>query len=194
MKTMTKKINGVVLAVLIGFLTYGVCIADEPNGIGEPIPIAPIGIVNTAEPTYEWTAVPGATTYCLLVEDIDGVPLYLAWYTDEEAGCMNGEEFCSVTPHERVDGGAWAVLPCAAEGCGQWSTAMPFASECMGDTQRWTAMTPEECRRRCRRIQAMCNQYCDRNFPYPSQEHRECLRQCANKFAVCLRKHCRPKP
>lgn len=182
MKTMTRKIIGIVQAGLLCFLTCGICTADELNGIGEAIPIAPFGAIDITTPTFEWTSVPGATMYCLLVEDIEGVPLYLAWYTDEEAGCMLDEESCSVTPPNVVDGDVWYVLPCSDEECGQWSQSLSFGciSSYAGD---YVGIMDPECIKKCSNQHSNCISGCLK--VQTRQPRLFCTKVCNNARNQC---------
>jgi len=168
MKTITKGIIGIVLIVMVGFFGWGVCKAEEESALGEAIPVAPFGAIDITTPTFEWTSVPGATMYCLLIEDIEAVPVYLAWYTDEEAGCAADDaEVCAVTPSHIVHGDAWSVLATTAEDYGQWSALMPFA---VRNTDTNTTSADQGC--------------CDRSSP--SKAMSQCEMTCYTDSQRCF--------
>lgn len=120
------KIIGILLVGLLGFLGCSDS-DDDTSTIGEATPVAPFGIIETPTPTYEWTPVPGATRYLLLVEDIDEAPVIEEWYTAEEGEYASEEGLCSVTPDVNVTGNTWKVLACAGEECGLWSDGLQFS-------------------------------------------------------------------
>jgi len=190
MKTMAKMIIGIMQAVLIGFLICGVCMAGDQYLDDEAIPISPYGVIDTAIPTYEWTSVPGATMYCLLVENIDGVPLYLAWYTDEEAGCKDDEEYCSVTTEYFVDEGVWSVLPCSADLCGHWSELAPVELAWRDDTYARTGAW-EDCEAKCHQQKVACDSGCASVGTKWIMQH--CPRGCTLALYKCMQQ-CGPMP
>ena len=127
-----KKIIGI---LLIGFLGFLGCSGDDGTSTftGEAIPVAPFGNISNETPTYEWTFVPGATRYQLIVEieSISDPPMEVLieeWYTAEEAGCASGDVLCSQTPHVSVFGRecTWKVMACVDEDCGVWSDELQF--------------------------------------------------------------------
>jgi len=124
-----KKIIGILLIGFLGFL--GCSDNDDTTAtVGQAIPLAPFGDIDTGTPTYEWTPVLGATRYQLLVQSPTGPDTYDViieeWFTADEAGCMSGDALCSVTPDVPVDGQRWKVLACAGEECGLWSDELEF--------------------------------------------------------------------
>ena len=129
-----KKIIGIMLIGLLGFLGC----SDGNDGTntfkGEAIPVAPFGIIETPTPTYEWTPVPGATKYQLLVEDIGESVIIEEWYTAEEVESASEDGLCSVTPDITVLGDTWKVLACAGEACGLWSDELEFSFTVAGPT------------------------------------------------------------
>jgi len=134
-KKIMKKIIGILLVGLLGFLGCSDN-DDATNTVGEAITVAPFGIVETSTPTYEWTPVPRATKYRLLVQDTNEVAtiqdsnetsIIDQWYTAEEAGCDSEESLCMVTPDIEVfEENEFRVLACANEECGQWSELLKF--------------------------------------------------------------------
>lgn len=90
-------------------------------------PISVSGTITTATPTYVWSAVFGATLYCLKVEDSTGIKIEEC-YTPEEANCPDGTGNCSVTPNVELAGGdgEWWIEVYNPAGYGPWSTAMEF--------------------------------------------------------------------
>jgi len=193
MKTIAKKIIGIMLIVMVGFFGWGVCKAEEVSALGEATPIAPFGAMDTTAPTFEWTSVPGATTYCLLIEDLEGEPVFLAWYSDEEAGCTAAEsEVCAVTPSHVVHGDAWSVLPCMEGACGQWSNPAPFGVEARStDTSemRQTNMSPAnrncpqqqtymQCREKAVAAAKACSADCRKRYPRPPQWSQAARHHC----------------
>jgi hypothetical protein len=88
--------------LLLGFLGFLGCSGSNdatstlPSTFtGKAVPVAPWAIIETSTPTYEWTSVPGATRYRLLVQETnqaatmqDTNETYIIdeWYTAEESG------------------------------------------------------------------------------------------------------------
>ena len=128
----------IVAIVLIGLLGFIGCSGsdDGTNTVGEAIPVAPFGIIETPSPTYEWTPVPGATKYRLVVQDTneastmqDTQETYIIdeWYTAEESGCASEDGLCMVTPDIEVfDDHTWKVQARANQECGLWSEPLNF--------------------------------------------------------------------
>jgi hypothetical protein len=129
--------------LLLGFLGFLGCSGSNdatstlPSTFtGKAVPVAPWAIIETSTPTYEWTSVPGATRYRLLVQETnqaatmqDTTETYIIdeWYTAEESGCASEDGLCMVTPDTEVIGeNAWKVQACANEECGLWSGPMNF--------------------------------------------------------------------
>jgi len=122
-----KTIMAIVLVSLLGFLGCSGS-DDDTNTIGEATPAAPFGVTDTPTPIYEWTPVPGATKYRLLVQDTSGTGVIEEWYTAEEGGCASEDGLCMVTPDTEVIGeNAWKVLACVGEVCGLWSDELLFS-------------------------------------------------------------------
>ena len=90
-----------------------------------PSPVSPKGTVSTATPAYTWTAVPGATSYYLLVQNTAGVAVG-ASYTPTAAGCASGTSNCTVTPGASLANNTaynWFVNATTASGTSPWSAA-----------------------------------------------------------------------
>ena len=122
-----KKIIGI---LLIGFLGFSGC-SDGNDGTstftGEAVPVAPFGIIDTLQPTYEWTPVSRATKYHLVVQDANEADVIDEWYTAEESGCESEEIFCTVEPGiVTVDENTWKVQACANDECGMWSEPLNY--------------------------------------------------------------------
>ena len=139
-----KKITGI---LLIGFLGFLGC-SDGNDGtttVGQANPVAPWAIIETPTPTYEWTPVPGATKYRLVVSESsqasspqdkteattiqDAQETYIIddWYTAEEAVCASEDSLCMVTPDIEVfEEYTWMVQACANEECGAWTEETGF--------------------------------------------------------------------
>jgi len=128
--------------LLVGFLGFLGCSGSNDgtsttsNTVGEANPVAPFGIIDTLDPIYEWTPVPWATKYRLLVQDtnqasttLDTNETYIIdeWYTAEEAGCASEEVLCTVHPGiVTVNENAWKVQACANQECGLWSELLHY--------------------------------------------------------------------
>jgi len=136
-KAREKIMKQIVAIALVGLLGSLGC-SDSDDGTravtGEAIPVAPFGITDTTTPTYEWTPVPGATKYLLLVEDVDAAPVIEEWYTAGESGCESEDGLCSITPDIGVTGNTWKVRACAGEECGLWSDELQFSFTFGGPT------------------------------------------------------------
>ncbi|MGH9309639.1 MAG: proprotein convertase P-domain-containing protein, partial [Vicinamibacterales bacterium] len=79
-------------------------------------------------PTYEWNAVPSATSYLLWVDDVSGNRLK-QWYTTAQAGCASGGA-CAVTPAIDLNVGAvnWWIRTWSSAGYGPWSAKGVFTA------------------------------------------------------------------
>ena len=120
--------------LLIGFLCFLGCSDNDDTArtVGQAIPVTPFGIIETHNPTYEWTPVPGATRYQLLVEDVSGTVIIEDWYTAEEADCESEDGLCKVTPDIEVfEENEFRVQTCANDECGLWSGTLNFDSTAM---------------------------------------------------------------
>lgn len=178
---MVEKIMGFAQIVFLAFLGCGVCSAETQYDMGQAIPVAPLGIIGTTTPTYEWTAVPGATRYCLLVEDNDGVPVYLAWYTAEEADCADIEGTCKATPNVSLKGDMWSVVACLGEECGGWGPLALF---------EFVANPPDQardtkCQEACMTDRNSCMRKCNEiSSPF---RRIQCANSCRKDFNSCIR-------
>ena len=131
-----KTIIGILLVGLLGLLGCSGNDDGTSTFTGEATPVAPFGIIETPTPTYEWTPVPGATKYRLVVQDTNQESINQdtsetavidEWYTAEEAGCASEDGLCSVSPDIEVFAkNTWKVQACANEECGLWSGPMNF--------------------------------------------------------------------
>ena len=96
---------------------------------GPATQLAPTGTVQTALPTYSWTAVPTASGYGLSSHNRYGVGTSV-WQTfsASQVGCASGTGTCSFTPSiPRVEGSeAWSVLTFHTNGDQSWSEELPF--------------------------------------------------------------------
>jgi len=108
-----KSLIIMVLISVLGFLGCGGSDNESNSGTGQSIPFTPFGLTDTTTPIYEWTSVPGATRYCLLVEDTNYVPVIEEWYTPAEVECASEDHLCSVTPEVDVSDATWKVQACA---------------------------------------------------------------------------------
>lgn len=60
-------------------------------------PLAPSGVLSSGQPTYQWTAQPGADSYLLWV-GTGSASAFSVWYTAGAAGCGTGTGVSSATP------------------------------------------------------------------------------------------------
>lgn len=133
-----KKIVAIVLISFVGFLGCSDSDDGTSTTIGEAIPVAPFGIIDTFTPTYEWIPVPGATEYRLLVQDTNATTVIDESYTAVEAGCASEDTLCMATPEINVfDKNTWKVKACSGPACGTWSEVLPFDFTTM-DIPRFT--------------------------------------------------------
>ena len=103
---------------------------------GEASPVTPFGIIDILDPSYQWTPVPGASRYHLLVQEAiedpttqDSTETYIIdeWHTAEEAGCASEEVLCTVHPGIITVGKhSWTVQACATQDCGAWSEPLNY--------------------------------------------------------------------
>jgi len=121
--------------LLIGFLGFFGCSdGDDRAGTytGQPSPITPYGRKCVKTITFEWTAVPGATEYCIWVQDLFETDIIKRTYTSEEAGCSADELTCSVTTGpESITQAVWQAQACTENECGPWSVQLDFSIMCM---------------------------------------------------------------
>lgn len=123
-----KTIKGILLVSLLGFLGCG---GNSDAGTaavpGKANLVAPFGIIDTLDPIYEWTPVPGAIRYRLMVQDADDTVEVDEWYTAEESGCASDEVSCTVHPGIITTGeNTWKVQACANQECGLWSEPLHY--------------------------------------------------------------------
>ena len=134
-----KRIIGILLVSLLCFSGCGDSGGGTSAVTGEAVPVAPFGITDTTTPTYEWTPVPGATRYQLLVEDIGETAIIEEFYTAEEVGCATEDGLCMVTPDiEIFEENTWKVLACANQECGLWSESLNFLISPLSTAPRFT--------------------------------------------------------
>jgi hypothetical protein len=132
-----KKLMAIVLVNLLGFLGCSDSNDATSTFDGQVVTVAPFGIVETPSPTYEWTPVPWATKYHLLVQgstqatttqDSNETAIIDEWYTAEEAGCESEDGLCTVTPDIEVFGeNTWMVEACATDENCALSEPMKFS-------------------------------------------------------------------
>ena len=130
-----KKIMAIVSIGLLGFLGCSDN-DDTTRTVDHAIPVAPFGIIDTPTPTYEWTPVPWATKYRLLVQDTNQAStiqdtqetsIIDEWYTAEEAGCASEDGLCKVTPDIEVfEENEFKVQACSNDECGMWSETLQY--------------------------------------------------------------------
>jgi len=86
-----------------------------------PVLLSPDGPITTATPTYQWNAVPGATSYRLEVGH--GGPVIIREMTAAEAGCATGTGICQITlPNPVIGSAVWWLQARNAGGSGPWSS------------------------------------------------------------------------
>jgi hypothetical protein len=90
--------------------------------------VSPSGNINTSVPTYNWNAVPMATSYQLWVNDASAAPKIQQWYTVDQASCASGTGTCTINPSEALAPGAcqWWIQTRNSAGDGPWSDMMQF--------------------------------------------------------------------
>ena len=136
----------IIWILLIGFLSFSGCSGSDDatsTFTGQASPVAPWAIIETSTPTYEWTPVPGATKYRLIVQDTNQesptqntqeTAIIDEWYTAEESGCASEDALCAVTPDIEVfEENTWMVQACANEECGVWSEPLNFDFTAMNE-------------------------------------------------------------
>jgi len=121
-----KTIIGILLVSFLGFL--GCDGSDDGTvTVGEANPVAPFGTIDILDPIYEWTPVPWATKYRLLVQDANETVVIEEWYTAEESGCASEGVLCTVHPGVvTVDENTWKIQACANQECGLWSELLNY--------------------------------------------------------------------
>ena len=131
-----KTFIGIQLFGLLAFVGCSGSNDGTSTTVGQATPVAPWAIIETSTPTYEWTPVPWATKYRLVVqetnqaattEDTNETAIIDEWYTAEEAGCSSEDGLCMVMPDTEVFGEhEFKVLACANQKCGLWSETLNF--------------------------------------------------------------------
>jgi hypothetical protein len=93
-----------------------------------PAPLAPSGTIASTTPTYSWSAVAGAASYSLWVDDAKQVGKIEQVYAASQVGCTTGTGTCSITPPVALSAGAgtWWVKAMGATSSGPWSADRPF--------------------------------------------------------------------
>ncbi len=112
----------------VGFGPWSSAVPFTVSTPGAAALLFPSGTINGATPSYTWNAVPGATQYCLLVQDSISKSKINAWYTADLAKCSKGTGQCSVTPSTKlaVGAGKWYIQTYSPVGNGAWSQGMVF--------------------------------------------------------------------
>lgn len=105
--------------------------------------IAPSGTIQTALPTYSWSAVPAAAWYRLYVNDSAASPRISQWYSAAAAGCADGAADCAVTPGTSlaVGGATWWVRTWNPNGNGPWSSPLSFAVDAGGFDEQFDTVS-----------------------------------------------------
>lgn len=84
--------------------------------LDSPQMLAPTGTLSTASPTFEWTAVNGATSYEIAIYNVGTNSVdFLSAYSATAAGCSTGATNCSVQP-VTLAAGDYTWLVRAADG------------------------------------------------------------------------------
>ena len=102
---------------------------------GAPTTVSPTGTITTSTPTFTWNASAGATSYWLLVQNLDGVAVNRS-VTATEAGCSSSAT-CSFTPSIQLANGTmwgWYVNAANAFGTSAWSDGKTFRVSAPGVT------------------------------------------------------------
>jgi hypothetical protein len=94
--------------------------------LGVAILSSPSGSIDTATPTYTWSANSNVTYYRLWVSGPCGNTVINKWYTAENANC--NESTCSATPDTKLAFGAhkWWIQTYNSAGYGPWSVDTSF--------------------------------------------------------------------
>jgi hypothetical protein len=101
-------------------LSFTGSMGTPPN---QPVTIAPNGTITTTTPAYSWNAISNATSYNLLVQNLNGVAIN-NFYTPAQAGCGSGTGTCTVTPAAPLAVGVmygWYVSASNNLGTSAWS-------------------------------------------------------------------------
>ena len=121
--------------------------------LGTPAQIAPAGTVTSATPAFSWSAVAGATSYALWVDDASKEGKIQQVYDAASVGCAAGTGTCAVSPGVTLATGAgnWWVQASNASGQSAWSTGSAFtvpsvfppaAPKLLGPSGTVTSATP----------------------------------------------------
>jgi hypothetical protein len=119
-----------VMVMLVVFGASGICLAAEGAQTCTKPSVstleAPVNVAKTTTPTYQWTAVSGATWYRLWVSDAAG-KIFDKWYTASQVACVPGVGSCFVTPSATLATGWASFWIDAWNSCGdKWSEEMKF--------------------------------------------------------------------
>ncbi len=116
--------SGTIVSPLSGEIT---AVLSAP-ALGTPTQLAPAGTVTSATPTFSWSAVAGATTYALWVDDASKDGKIQQVYDAAAVGCAAGTGTCAGAPGVTLATGAgnWWVQASNASGKSAWSTGSAF--------------------------------------------------------------------
>lgn len=89
--------------------------------------IAPLGLITTANPAFQWNAVGTSTWYQLYLSPPMGSPTQI-WYRASDVGCASGSGSCSVRMAGALASGAYHfwVQTWNSNGAGPWSARGDF--------------------------------------------------------------------
>jgi hypothetical protein len=93
--------------------------------------ISPTGVINDNTPTYNWNAVPAATTYRLQVLDANNQIVV----DEPEINCNVNQDVCSFTPNPKLADGnyTWRIQTQNQVGPGAWSETMSMTVKVIPD-------------------------------------------------------------
>jgi hypothetical protein len=89
--------------------------------------IAPLGLITTTSPTFQWNAIATSTWYQLYLSPPSGGPV-ATWYRASDVGCASGTGACSVNLPSPLSSGSYRfwVQTWNSNGAGPWSAPGNF--------------------------------------------------------------------
>ncbi len=120
---------------ILDYGTYGYGNWTEWQGFTLDIPPVggilgePVGEKTSWDHRFDWTGYPDSTWYFLQVQELDGTPVFDAWYLSGQAGC-DVDTSCGIAPAQalRLANGdyQWRILDYGAYGYGSWTPWQSF--------------------------------------------------------------------
>ena len=102
--------------------------ATGPSAPAAPTQVSPSGNIATTMPTYTWNASAGATSYYIVVQNLNSVAVNVT-LSAASLGCGSGTGTCSYTPSQALAAATtwgWYVRAINNVGASGYSSGMQF--------------------------------------------------------------------